>query len=265
MRPQSIHKFARVTGWASILIGLVLLAFVVSLAASAAEVNYLGTLPTSSRTVGGNELMIGAVSSVSNPGLYSLQGFRVNLHLLTSSGVLVAFGSSNTTTLPARTTSQVPLQISANLSSPAARQLITTNMTLIVNGWVNATYAALFPVHLFLYENYPWGAPFDQLNYTFGTPTPSGNTTENLPLTLGFRNWFPVPDYGTFTFSVMSPNGTSCGQGKLSMSLPVSEGSSYEGTTNLLVNDGCNYHGGTLDVHYSGLLLSLDLPVVTIP
>ena len=265
MRPRSLYRAARLTGWAAVLLGFGLLGFVASLAVSASQITYEGTLPTTTHSSGTNEMIIGATTSISNPGIYALENLRIDLHLLTSNGTLVAYGSSSATDLGARSTAQVPLLVYTDLNSPTARLLLTTNATLVVEGWVNATYAGLFPVALTLHENYPWGAPFVQLQYSFGNATPGANGTVSLPVNLSFQNWFPIPDYGTFQMDVVSSNGTACGTGKISTPLPVAEGAAFVGSTDILLNKGCNYHGGELRVHYSGLLLSLDLPTGMIP
>ena len=265
MKPRKLYRAARISGWTAIILGFGLLGFVASIAVSAGQITYEGTLPTSSRSAGPNEMVISAVTTISNPGIYSLQGFRVNLHLLTSNGTLVAYGSSNTTVLGAHSTSQVPIEVLADLSSPAAGLLITTNATLVVQAWVNATYAGLFPVALQLHEDYPWGAPFVQPQYAFGVATQEANGSVSLPISMSYQNWFPVPEYGTFDLGVLSVNGSNCGGGKISTPFPVAQGQAFSGSTDLTLRSGCDFHGGKLQVHYSGLLLSLELPSVVVP
>jgi hypothetical protein len=253
-----------VTGWISILTGLALVGFVLSIAVSASYIQYEGTMPISARSLGSSNLVISAEVGLSNQGVYSLEGFHMSLHLLNPQGELVATGSTATSSLPARSTVEIPLSIHTDLSSPIVSLLVTHNSTLKAHAWINATYATLVPVHLTLTEDYPWGAPFYGFSTSWGTPSNLSNGTVSLPIHVSFANYFPIPDYGTLGMSVFSTNGTRCGGGSLSLPV-IATGSSFSGGTHLHLAQGCDYAGGTLTLLYTDPLVTLEIPPQVIP
>jgi hypothetical protein len=157
--------------------------------------------------------------------------------------------------------------LGVNLSLPSilvrAEPLLTHSAKLPFFVWVNGTYASLVGVGLGYNGTYDWGAPFQGLNASFGSPSVLANGTLALPVTLDFSNEAPLELAGTATVVVTSAGGVPCGHLSAPISVPTK--SSYDATNTAYLSDGCSPSGATYSVSYLGNGMDLTLPGGALP
>lgn len=209
------------------------------------------TGPSSPPTVNGNDsvTLTGSVN-VSNPGWYPLTDVSLFTIVDDANGTLLASGGSPTVTVGAGGTTRVPFSITLALDARAsARALLTHDATLPSTTWANATYVGLFGVVVEVPQNVSWGAPLEGLAVMAGSPSPQGNGTVAVPLTVSFADHANFPVDGRATYTVTS-GGASCSRGGLPVNVPA--GSSFDQTTTAYFGPGCSPSGATLTVKFAG-------------
>jgi hypothetical protein len=201
--------------------------------------------------------------TLSNPGLYPIQGFALIARVTNGAGVLLGMLGVGPTEIAPSTTGVFPIALYLPVSAPGpAQSLLTEDQYLGVNAWGNATYAYLFPLSVSLSETRFWGAPFEDLQASVGTPS-SGGGTITVPVTLTFANHAASPDTGTITFVLESSNFVDCGGGSFSLAVPAGE--FYDQTQNAVLSPGCPLSGGELLTTYSNGGGAIPLPPEALP
>ncbi|MGI0068502.1 MAG: hypothetical protein ACREB9_08905, partial [Thermoplasmata archaeon] len=125
------------------------------------------------------------------------------------------------------------LTISTAPGSPG-QSLLTHNAEIAEEGWVNATFGYSIPISVSFIDGNgtAWSAPF--ANYEI-----HANVLGNAALTtLSFTNGFSTTIGGSFTVTVFSASGTSCGTASLG-AFATPSGDSYHATSNISLNAGC--------------------------
>lgn len=201
--------------------------------------------------------------SVSNPGLYPIQGFALSARVANETGALLGTTGVGPSNIAPSSTVEFPIALFVPVSAhgPAA-SLLTKDQVLEVNAWGNATFAYLFPLSLSLSENRSWGAPFEGLVVGVGTPTVQGGTIV-VPVTVQFSNHASSADNGTLRFLLESSHSVVCGTG--AFDLDVLSGAPYEDTQNVAVSSGCSLAGGEVLSTYATASGSVPLPSEAIP
>jgi len=264
-QPPAIYRLARALRWASTVVLVVLLIFAGTVAYSAVEV---ARSSAQARSLSASFAPNGTVEitgsfTLSNPGLYPIQGLSLTARVANGAGVLLGTLGVGPAEVAPSTTGVFPiaLYLPASTSSPA-ESLLTEDQYLGVNAWGNATYAYLFPLSVSLSETRFWGAPFEGLQVSVGTPSSTGGTI-TVPVTLTFANHAASADSGTITFELESSSFVTCGGGSFSLAVPP--GGFYEETQNAVLSPGCPLAGGTLLTTYSNGGGTIPFPPKALP
>lgn len=263
--PPAIYRLARALRWLAAIILVLLILFAGSVAYSAFEVARSSMqshgLTVSFATNGTVE--VGGSFTLSNPGLYPIQGFRLSARIANSSGVYLGELDIGPTNIPASSTGVFPIAVYLPVtSSGPTTSLLTEDQSLRVTAWGNATYAYLFPLSVSLLENRSWGAPFEGFQASVGMPTGGGGTIM-VPVTVTFSNHASFVDEGTLTFVVESAGMVDCGGG--SFPIDAAPGALFDQTEEIGLSSGCSPAGGELLSSYSAGGAPIPLPPEAIP
>jgi hypothetical protein len=206
---------------------------------------------------------VGGSFTLSNPGLYPVDGVTLTARIANGAGVLLGKLAVGPNDIAPSSTGVFPfdLYLPVSASGPAT-SLLTEDQYLGVNAWGNATYAYLFPISVSLTETRSWGAPFEGFQATVGTPSGGGGTV-TIPITVTFSNHAGSPDTGTIAFVIESPGFVECGGGSFVINVP--SGGFYDQTQNVALSPGCNPSGGQVLSTYLSSGGSTPLPPEAIP
>ena len=257
----AFYYASKALSWGGTALAVALMIFLATVGYSASELTYEGISFPAARSVGNDIADFNTSVDLANPGYYSLNPFWIVIHLLSNRSVLMGVGSTPLHSVPGGGSTEIPVVLPVDLASPAAQSLLVNNTVLETVIWVNGTYASLFPLHLQLTEQVPWGAPFHGLRYVVGAGEPQPNGTLAFPFNLSFTDDSRLPIVGTLLYRVTSPSGATCGTGSLGIiRLP---GQSYSGGTRIYVQPSC---GPTaIDFTFESPLMTLELPPEALP
>jgi hypothetical protein len=217
-------------------------------------------------TVQANDSVLYQTSvNLTNPGWVPINSIQVTAEVLLPGGPVIARGGSPSISIGPGETRTIPVSFllpPLSATGPMA-MLVTHDAELPLSIWVNVTYASLFGVVVSNDNNYSWGAPFDALNGSMGTPTLQGNGSVQLPITLSFQNHAKFSDVGTLSASIRSSSGQVCADPSFVLNVPG--GGSYDQTQDLYLTGGCDPSGGSLVLTYHGPQFDLTLPAEAIP
>lgn len=228
--------------------------------------NHNGSNNPGTTTVGANDAVTFSTSvNLTNPGFLPINSIQVTAVVSMPGGPVLARGGSPAVSIGPGQTAAIPISFSLpplSTTGPVAI-LLTHDADLPMVYWINVTFASVFGVAVNPSQNYSWGAPFDALNATVGSPSTLGNGTVQLPVTLSFQNHAKFSDTGTVSAVVRSSGGQTCGT--VSFGLNVANGNSYDQTQNAYLSAGCSPSGGTLILTFTGPQVQLTLPAEPIP
>jgi hypothetical protein len=263
--PPGLYRLARALRRASLLVLVLIILYTASVAYSAAETaqsaGHLSGLTPSYNANG--TLSLSATLTIDNGGFYEVRGLTFAVRVANASGLFVAATQAGPSNLASQVTTTIPLNLTVPVSdSAAAASLLTVDQSLDLAIWANATFGYLFPLGLAVSDTRSWGAPFSDLQYSFGTPTVAANGT-TVPVTLAFNNNSPLADVGDLEFTLLASSGTSCGAGSFVLDVP--SGAPYSHTTGVTVANGCSLVGGSVRGSYVTPAFTLVLPPEPIP
>ena len=262
-RPPGIYRAARALRRIGLIVFVLTIVFVAILAFSAFQIvkshPHVGTSSVLLEPNG----TVGYVTSISlsNPTFFPIQSFALSFRILNDSGGLLLTDSTPVTTVGAQSSVDVPIAVYLPLSG-SDESLLTVDQYLRWDIWGNATYGYLFPVSLGVDTNRSWGAPFDNLTISVGTPMTVGGTLE-VPISVAFSNDAGFADVGSLEFTVRSSGGATCATGAYDLNVPAN--SPYMSTQNVPLAGGCDPSGGTIDAQYLEGGTSIPLPPQAVP
>jgi len=262
-RPPGLYRAARAFRRASAIALVLIIVFVAFVAYSAYQVAqsrpHVGTATTTlepNDTVG-----LQTTLSLSDPSYLPIQQFSLSFRISNVSGGLLVASSVGPATVAAGTSTVLPVDIYFPVSAQQDSLLIH-NQYLDWDVWGNATYGYLFSLSLGVQTQKTWGAPFNNLSITVGTPAMVGGVW-TVPVTLSFTDSASFADIGSVNFQVLPPSGPSCASGSFTFNVP--SGQPYDDTQNVGITAGCNPAGGTVDSQYIGSGIDVALPPESIP
>jgi len=263
--PPAIYRLAQVLRWFGVFVLVVLIVYAGTVAYSAAEVAHASVQSRSLSAVfvSNGAIEISGSFTLSNPGLYPIQDLELAARLANESGVHLATLSVGPRTVAGHATELFPIDVSLPISdSGAVESLLVKDQYIEVNAWANVTYAYLFSLSAALSENRSWGAPFEGLHVTVGTPS-IGNGSVTAPVTVTFSNHASFVENGALSFVIESSASVDCGGGSFSVDVPP--GALYDQTQNVTLSTGCSPLGGQLLVTYTIGGSTTSLPPEPIP
>jgi len=263
--PPAIYRAARALRWLSVIVLIVLIIFAGTVAYSAVEV--ARSSPQSrgfSASFGSNgTVVISGSFSLSNAGLYPIQGFELAARITNGTGAFLGTLGVGPTDIAPSSTADFPvaLYLAVSANSPAV-SLLTRDQYLGVSAWANATYAYLFPLSVTLTENRAWGAPFENFHASLGTPSLGGGGV-TVPVTVTFSNHASFTEAGTLSFIVQSSSSVDCGGATFPLNVPP--GTLYDQTSEATLSSGCSPAGGELLATFTNGQTTLSFPPEAIP
>jgi hypothetical protein len=264
-RPPGIYRLARAFRVLGAIVLVILLIYVGTVAYSAYEIasSSAESHSLSAQFVSNGTLQVSGSFSLTNPGLYPIQSLELTARILNAGGIDLGTLHVGPSTVAAQGSGDFPIALSIPITEagPAA-SLLTVDQGLLVKAWGNATYAYLFPLSIALNQSRSWGAPFEGLRASLGTPTTMGGQV-TLPVTVFFADHASVDDIGTLTYTVRSSTATDCGGGSVLVSVPA--GSSFDQTVNVALASGCSASGGQLLLSYATNGGTIVLPPEVLP
>ncbi len=256
--PPGIYRVARVLRRLSAILFVVILVFVGVVAYSAVQIVHAQPrLGNTTPTVEPNDTVGIATSfSVANPTYFTIQHLALHFLVLNASNVELVDSTSGPVSIPAGGVADLPIELYVPLTA-AGTSLLTENQYLAWNVWGNASYADLFSVSVGEATQRAWGAPFDDLRITTGTPV-SVDGVEEVPVTVSFANDADFAVAGAVDFQVVPPSGPNCAQGTFALNVPP--GTSFNDTQNVGIAPGCVASGSQVDAQYVGNGVTVPLP-----
>jgi hypothetical protein len=202
--------------------------------------------------------------NLTNPGFYPIAGFQIHSEITLQNGSFLSQATSPATTLNPGSAGSIPLQFLIPLDAAgAASSLAVNDQSLHLLSWGNATYAYLVPVSFEISNNFSWGAPFEGLNITVGSPTAGSNGTVSAEVTVSYSNDASFAELGTFDATIRSSSLSVCGQASYPVTTPA--GQMFAETTTVYFAPGCSPTGGTIVAEFVGPTFTLVLPPEAIP
>lgn len=270
-RPSALYRFAQTLRVLAILSLVFLVLFLATVAASAVQMGVgvakqTGSLHRSvSAQIVGTDVLVNVTFPVPNEGYYNVRGLTlaaVFTNQTIQTGPL-AVTTGGPTDIPGHGTGTLSLLTYFDMANPAGPFLLLHDAGIQGTLWLNASYAAVVPVNLVVGFNYHWGAPFANLSYSTGTPTPEPNMTVAIPVTIYFENHTPgLVIAGELMLVVRAPDGTVCTQ----QSFPVA---THNGPVTLMEtlywSRSCPVSGDTISSSFVGPGIDIAFPTETIP
>jgi len=261
--PPGLYRAARAFRRLSTIALVVLIVFVAFVAYSAVQiVKAKPSVGSTSDTYEPNDTIeVTSSFGLSNPTYFAIQDFALHFRILNGSGGLLVDSTTGPDSIPAGQSAVLPIDLYVPISATGA-SLLTQNQYLEWNVWGNASYAYLFTVSIGVQTERSWGAPFDNLTVTVGTPFLEGGV-EEIPVTVMFANDASYADEGDLNFQVVPAAGPDCATGGFAVDVPAGEG--YDQTTDVPIASGCDPSGGHVASEYVENGITIPLPSEAIP
>ncbi len=256
-RPSALYRLAQILRVLAILALVFLVLFLATVAFSAVQMGegiakQAGTLHHSlSAEAIGTNILVNVTFPIPNQGYYNVRGLTLVAIFInqTIQSTPLAVTTAGPTNIPGYGMGNVSLLTAFDMANPAGPFLLLNDAELQGVLFLNASYAAVVPINLKVAFNYHWGAPFANLSYSNGTPTPEPNDTIAIPVTIFFENHTPgLVMTGAIEATVTEGNGTVCTR----QTFPVE---THPGPVTLMETiyapDTCSFSGDTITSVFS--------------
>jgi hypothetical protein len=272
--PSALYRLAQILRVLAILALVFLVLFLATVAFSAVEMGegiakQSGSLQHSvAASIVGTDILVNVTFPVPNQGYYNVRDLTLvaifTNQTIQSSPLAVTTGGP--TNIPGHGTGDLSLLTAFDLANPAGPFLLLNDAEIQGTLFLNASYAAIIPVNLVVGFDYHWGAPFANLSYSTGTPTPEPNDTVAIPVTIFFENHTPgLAVVGDLAVVVTEPSGTVCTRQTFPVETHAGPNSLQE---TLYVPETCSFSGDTVTSVFSSPgppPFSITLPSETLP
>ena len=270
-RPSALYRLAQILRVLAILALVFIVLFLATVAFSAVELGegiakQAGSLHHSeSAEFIGTDVVVNVTFPIPNQGYYNVRGLTL-VAVFTNETIQpapLAITTGGPTNIPGHGQGDLSLLTSFDMANPAGPFLLLNDAEIQGVLWLNASYAAIIPVNLEVGFNYHWGAPFANLSYSVGTPSPEQNDTVKIPVTVQFEDHTPgLAIDGVLTTVVTQPNGTACT--RQAFPIDMRPGPNIE-QENFYSPESCSLSGDTIESTFTGPGIDVSLPTETIP
>ncbi len=271
-KPSALYRLAQVLRVLAILALVFLVLFLATVAYSAVEMGegiarQSGSLQHSdTASLVGTAVVVNVTFPIRNDGYYNVRGLTlvaIFSNDTIQSAPIAVTETAAPVSIPGHGSSTISLLTEFDLANPAGPFLLLNDANINGTLFLNASYAAVIPVNLEVGFHYHWGAPFANLTYDVGTPTPESNGTIAVPVTVHFENHTPgLSVVGMLNVVVTQSNGTACTR----QSFPVH---TTEGpvtlTQTFYAPETCQLSGATIASTFVGSGFDISLPTETLP
>ena len=263
-RPPPLFRVSRLLGRIGIVVAVVILSYVGLTVYSASQIGVgSGGSPTTVN-VSQNVVTLTSGFSLANHGVLAITGVSITSVVRYPDGTLLGVASSPTLTIPPATNSTIPVSISVPLSAGAeAAALLTHSVHLPAETSANVTFGGIVTVRVLDSSGFDWGAPFDSLNATVGSPMAQPNGTVAVPVQISFNNRAQFDENGQFNYAILSSTGATCASGMIPVQVPP--GGAFNQGVTVYLPASCSASGGAVALSYTGAGLNLALPKEPIP
>ena len=263
-RLPALYRVSRLIRRLGVVVAVVIVLYIALTIYSASQIRVGSGGGSSATTVSANVVSVTSELNLSNGGPLPISGVEIWSVVYYPDGSLLAVVHSPTVQIAPSTSASVPLTIAVPLSSTgSAQMLLTHSVTLATRTSANVTFGGIVTIEVDDSSGLDWGAPFDSLNATVGTPAPQTNGTTAVPVHITFSNRAQFPVDGELTYSLHAADASVCGSG--SVGLTVGPGAPFDETPVVYLGAGCSIHGGSVVLMYSGGGLSVALPPEGLP
>lgn len=270
-KPSAVYRLSQILRALAILALVFLVLFLITVAVSAAQLGagvakQAGSLHRSvTAQIIGTDILVNVTFPVPNQGYYDVRGLTL-VAVFTNSTIQtapLAVTTGGPATIPGHGQGMLSLLTYFDMANPAGPFLLLNDAGIDGTLWLNASYAAIVPVNLVVGFDYHWGAPFANLTYTTGTPTPEPNQTVAIPVTLHFENHTPgLSIAGDVNVIIRAQNGTVCTR----QTFPVAtQNGPVTLTETFYMPQTCQFNGGTIASTFVAPGIDIALPTVAIP
>jgi hypothetical protein len=260
----TLYRVSRLLRRIGVVVAVVIVLYVALTIYSASQIRVGSGGGASATTVSANVVSVTSELNLSNGGPLPITGVELSSVVYYPDGSLVAVVHSPTVRIAPSASASVPLTIAVPLSSTgAAALLLTHSVTLSTRTSVNVTFGGIVTIEVEDHSGLDWGAPFDSLNATVGTPAPQSNGTTAVPVHITFSDRAQFPVEGELSYSVHAADTSVCGGGTVGVS--VGPGAPFDQTPVVYLAAGCSIAGGSVVLAYSGGGLSVALPPEALP
>lgn len=262
LRRPPLYRASRYVSIAATLIAVLILVYVGIAVYSASQLRQGSAQGNSVGTnVTAQGFQFQTAINFTNPGPLPVNRVQLSgLVFLPGNTTRVASGSSPNVSIAPGTVGKVPFDLLVPFANdPALATLLTHNEPLPATVWANVSFARLFDVGVRINTTIHWGAPFDMLNVTLGTPTETNGTTQ-VPVTLSFVDNAPFPVAGALALTLSGTSG-GCSVAVPTFPLSVAPGQSESAEQPVTVPSGCSYaSGASVAGTYTGPTWSVAIP-----
>ncbi|HYK92722.1 MAG TPA: hypothetical protein VEY07_01605 [Thermoplasmata archaeon] len=262
--PPGLYRLSRALGRVGIIVAVIILLYVGLTVYSASEIRVAGTGGNPTATVSQNVVNLTTGLTLENRGFLSITGVSVTSVIRFPDGTLLGVARSPVIAIAPASNATVPISIQVPLSGASQAVLLLTHSVHLPSATsANVTFGGIVTVHVTDSSGISWGAPFDSLNATVGTPSLQGNGTVAVPVHVTYTNRAPFDESGEFSYTLRSASGMSCAAGTVPDS--VRSGQSFDDTVTVYLPPSCSLSGGSVELAFTGSGFSLVLPPEPIP
>lgn len=175
-------------------------------------------------------------ANLTNGGLVPISGLTFDVIAYVIGGPVVGESSAPGVTVNPGASYHIPIVVNISVApSSPGQQLLVSNATIGVEGWLNATAGYLLSVSIGISpgNQSSWHAPFAG----FGVQVVQSGSSAQVTVT--FANYASVPVEGTMLVTLANSAGTTCGTASVSVTPPVMTGSSFSGSATASLSSGC--------------------------
>ncbi len=264
MGKPALYRLSRLLGVFGVIALVIVVSYVALTVYSISQLRLSTGGPASSVSASGSAVTITTLLPLDNRGPLPINALSIVTELRLPNGTLLVTGHSPATAIPAGTNLTVPVTFPVPLGAgSAAVALLTHSLSLPSTEWANASFGGILTIGIEDTSTFDWGAPFDSLNATVGSPTAQPNGTVALPLEVTYTNRASFDENGAMAFTIVSAGGATCASGSVPVQVPA--GQPFSGGTTVYLPASCGVSGGHVTLVYSGNGFTVPLPPEPIP
>ena len=216
-----MRQTVRALGWATIILWIILLLFVVTAAYSASQiVPRFGKLDASASN---GTLTASVPISIYNGGFYDISKFNITTQIADNQGSAITTSSTFVPSIPQRVNTTITHRISLSIEQAIASNLthlLFNDSELGVKALVKLAYARVVPIEIGANFTMPWGAPLANLTLGRLSVSPYNVTHVRVTIPFSFENHSFIEMNGTARLELVDNLNRSVGRSDIAFDAP---------------------------------------------
>ncbi len=263
-RPPALYRIARLLGRLGVVALVLLLGYVALTVYSASQLSIESGAGGSNASLAANVLTVSSGITLANHGILPVTSISLSSIVRYPDGTLLAVAHSPLRSIPPSTNATIPLTVAIPLTaSSEALALLTHSVALPANISANVTFGGILDLRIQDTTSLDWGAPFDSLTATAGTPVLRPNGTIAVPFSVSYTNRAAIDEVGALAYTIKNATGATCTSGAFPVNVP--QGTPFNVSVTLYLPRSCDPSGGTADLSFSGGGFNLAFPPEPLP